>query len=158
MAIAQSALTLRPASAEEEAFLFTLYASTRTAELAILGWDAAMQNSFLRMQFRAQHMGYTAQFPESDRQIVLLDHNPVGSVWVARTPAEIRIIDLAVLSDYRNQGIGTWVLQGLMAEAAIATLPLRLQVVKFNRAIHLYQRLGGQQIGETDTHIHLEWL
>lgn len=75
------------------------------------------------------NIDYTARFPKSDRQIVLLDGNPVGSVWLARTPDEIRIIDLAVLSDYRNQGIGTWVLQRLMAEAAIATATVNLRNV-----------------------------
>ncbi|HEY9622404.1 MAG TPA: GNAT family N-acetyltransferase [Crinalium sp.] len=157
MAIAPP-FTLRPVTSADESFLFSLYASTRAEELAVLGWDAAMQDNFLRMQFRAQQMGYRAQFPNSDRYIVVANPDPVGSAWVDRRPDEIRLVDLALLPDVRNQGIGTQILQDLIAEAAIAHLPFRLQVVKGNRAIHLYNRLGGKQIGETDTHIHMEWL
>jgi hypothetical protein len=48
------ALRLRHVRADDEALLFQIYASTRLAELASLGWSADVQAAFLRQQFDAQ--------------------------------------------------------------------------------------------------------
>jgi hypothetical protein len=64
--------TLRPAGAEDQDFLFKLYASTRAHEIAAFGWPAAQQEAFLRMQFTAQQRGYESVYPQAEHQIVEL--------------------------------------------------------------------------------------
>jgi hypothetical protein len=53
-----------------------------------------------------------------------------------------RIVDIALLPQYCNRGIGTTLLRDLQSEAAAAGKPLRIHVERFNPALRLYQRLG----------------
>ena len=53
---------LRPMQAGDEPFLFRLYASTRSAEMALVDWSDEQIETFLRMQFAAQHRYYQDQF------------------------------------------------------------------------------------------------
>jgi hypothetical protein len=71
-------LDLQPVCAEDEAFLFELYASTRADEMALVGWDKAQQESFLRMQFNAQRSSYASQFPTADYRIIVHDGRMAG--------------------------------------------------------------------------------
>ena len=45
---------LRLATSEDESFLLSVYAGTRTEEMALAAWNAAQQDAFLRMQFNAR--------------------------------------------------------------------------------------------------------
>ena len=99
-------ITLRPIEPDDAAFLYRVYASTREAELALVDWDAAQKDAFLRMQFLAQAQHYQANYTDTTYQIILLDGQPVGRLYVARWPGEIRIVDIALLPEYRNMGIG----------------------------------------------------
>jgi ribosomal protein S18 acetylase RimI-like enzyme len=150
-------LSLRVAREEDEAFLYQLYASARQEEMAAWGWDSAHQDSFLRMQFRAQRQGYAAQYPDADHRLILADEKPVGRMIVHRTEKEIRLIDIAILSENRNHGLGTAVVRGLIAECQASGAPLQLQVAKGNRAIHLYQRLGFSVRSEDEVFYAMSW-
>ena len=56
-----------------------------------------------------------------------------GTQWIARSrDDEVRIMDIALLPEYCNRGIGTTLLRGLQSEAAAAGKPLRIHVEKFN--------------------------
>jgi ribosomal protein S18 acetylase RimI-like enzyme len=69
-------------------------------------------------------------------------------LYIARWPEEIRIVDLALLPEYRNAGIGTGILTDLIAEATQSNKPVRIHVERFNPALNLYRRLGFAKIGE----------
>ena len=150
-------LTYRNASSEDAEFLFELYASTRTEELNYWGWDTQQQEAFLKMQFHAQQTSYQNQFPNSSYQIVLMQQLAVGAMLVIRDEAEIRLADIAILPEYRDRGIGSFLIQNLLAEATQVGKPVRLQVIQFNRANQLYQRLGFSKFGDNGTHFLLEW-
>ena len=51
-------------------------------------------------------------------------------------------IDITLLPEYRQSGIGTAILRGLLAEATRDEKPFRIHVEKFNRAQRLYKRLA----------------
>ncbi|HXH12439.1 MAG TPA: GNAT family N-acetyltransferase [Alphaproteobacteria bacterium] len=151
------ALTLRPIQPEDEGFLYEVYASTRRHELATLGWSVAQQDAFLRMQFTAQQRSYLAQFPAADFQVILWHGRPIGRLYLERRVDEIRGIDIALLPEYRQAGIGTALLQDLLAEAAHAGTPFRLHVAKFNRARRLYERLGFITLEDDGVYLFMEW-
>jgi ribosomal protein S18 acetylase RimI-like enzyme len=143
-------LCLRPVRSEDDDFLFRLYTSTRQAEMSAWGWDAAQQKAFLQMQFRAQRQGYACDFPDADHRVILVDDDPVGRLIVHRTEKDIRLVDIAVLSEYRNRGAGTAVIRDLLVECQTSGKTLRLQVAKGNPAIHLYRRLGFSEDGQDE--------
>jgi len=132
----------RPLSPGDDEFLFRVYASTRAAEMQAWGWPLEQQESFLRMQFRARRLSYGAAYPDASHSILLCDGLPAGSAIVWRSPAEIRLVDIALLPEYQNRGLGAQWLQWLIQEAAGTGAALRLSVLQGNRAIRLYQRLG----------------
>ncbi len=150
-------ITFRPISEEDQDFLRQVYASTRTDELAILDWSEAQKQDFLNMQFHAQHTFYMQQFPEATFDIVLLREQPIGRLYVHRPEHEIRLIDIALLPEYRNDGIGTALLQDLLAEATETGKPLSIHVEKFNPAMRLYERLGFTSIADQGVYLLMEW-
>ena len=135
-------ISWRSATAADAAFCFSVYAGTRAEELAAWGWDAAQQEIFLKMQFAAQAASYRAAFPGALHAIVLCRDQPVGTLTVNQTAEEIRLIDLALLPEHRGAGLGTGVIFRLQTEAHGSGRPLRLRVLKTNRAARLYARLG----------------
>ena len=153
----EASITVRPVDAADEAFLYHVYASTREEELAVLDWDVAQKEAFLRMQFAAQHHHYREHFPDAAFQVILSDDQPAGRLYVDRWPGEIRIIDIALLPQFRNSGIGTSLLQDLLAEAELAGKPVRIHVEGFNPARRLYERLGFATIADAGVYHLMEW-
>ena len=151
------AISLRPARAEDEAFLYAVYAATRADELALLTWDQAQKDAFLTMQFTAQHRHYHTYYAGAEFQLVLLNGRPVGRLYVARQADDILLIDIVLLPDYRNAGIGTFLLTDLLAEARQASKPVRLHVEPWNPARRLYERLGFNRIAEHGLYWLMEW-
>ncbi|HVT57329.1 MAG TPA: GNAT family N-acetyltransferase [Thermoanaerobaculia bacterium] len=152
-----SAITFRPIAAGDEAFLFSVYASTRADELAPVPWSEEQKRAFLGMQFQAQHRFYLENFPACDYLVVLRDGRPAGRLYVDRRPDEIRLIDIALLPEHRGAGIGTALLRQLFAEATAAAKPLRIHVERFNPALRLYSRLGFTQVADEGVYLLMEW-
>ncbi len=152
-----SALRLRPETADDEAFLYTVYASTREEELDAADWDEATRQAFLRMQFSAQRRGYRDMFPEGGFLIILCGNDRAGRMVVNRTLDEIRLVDIALLPAFQNQGIGARLVGDLITEAKETGRPLRVSVFKPSRAAVFYQRLGFVKSGEAGLYDHWEW-
>ena len=150
-------ITLRPVTSDDEPFLYRVYASTREDELAPLGWDETQKEAFLRMQFNAQHVFYQEQFTSADFNIILAEDKPIGRLYVDRRDDEIRIVDIALLPEHRNSGIGSALLDDLLTEAAAVSKPVRIHVERFNPALRLYDRLGFIQVGDNGVYYLMEW-
>jgi GNAT superfamily N-acetyltransferase len=134
--------SLRPAGDADRETLFHIYASTREQELAVVDWPVETRQSFLRQQFEAQDQHYRQHYHHTLFDLILLDGEPVGRLYVARWTAEIRIVDIAMLPKARGQGLGTALLTRLLAEADAAGLPVTIHVERENPARRLYARLG----------------
>ena len=157
MKIADESIALRPVDETDEDFLIELYKSSRGDDLRGLGWDEDRISEFLEMQYVAQRNLQDDHEHTSD-QLVLMSGKPIGRLSVATRADEIRCVDLALLADYRNQGVGTLLIQQLQEQARPANIPLRLQVIRFNRAVNLLERLGFRRTSETGSHFQMEWL
>lgn len=147
---------LRPCSPDDQGFLFRLYCDTRADELSSFGWTEAQQEAFLRMQFNAQQSWYATAYAGADHKIILAEGRPVGRILVFREPGANRLVDIALLSEFRGQGIGTQLLRDLLDKSAEQGLPVRLQVLKSNRAQNLYQRLGFVETGDDGMYYQME--
>ena len=147
----------RPAGAGDEEFLFRLYVSTRAAEMAAFGWPPEQQEIFLRMQYRARTGGYSATYPNAGHTILLEAGAPVGAMIVNRDSKEVRLVDIAFLTEHRNHGYGQREVSNLIRQAAALALPLRLSVRRENPAVRLYQRLGFIPISEDAMYIEMEY-
>jgi ribosomal protein S18 acetylase RimI-like enzyme len=152
-----SSISLRAIAPDDSAFLLTLYKSSRGDDLRDLGWDDQRISEFLDMQYDAQQRFHTSEYRKSVDQIVLRGHEAVGRVTFEPREHEIRCVEVALMPGHRNVGIGTRLIRELQTEAKRQKKPLRLQVIRFSRAVTLFERLGFQRISETGTHFQMEW-
>lgn len=150
-------ISLRPIEPADHGFLYTVYASTRTEELAPVPWTDEQKAAFLRQQFNAQHAHYQKHYGDARFEIILRDGEPVGRLYVARWPSEIRIVDIALLPAHRNAGIGGQLLRELLAEGAAAGKTVSIHVERFNPAMRLYQRLGFTEVADLGVYAMMEW-
>lgn len=141
-------IKLRPIKSDDKPFLYRLYASTREQELAIVDWSEAQKDAFLRMQFNAQDQHYRQHYSAASFDLIVLDDEPIGRLYLARWPNEFRIVDIALLPQWRNQGIGSRILRDILQEAQEAGLPVSIHVECFNPALRLYYKLGFEKIAD----------
>ena len=155
-------LAVRPADADDEVFLRSLFAEDRSALFAALPPEMAHQ--MLAMQFRARALDYDRRWPDRAQGLVAAAGAPVGRIELAWNdpPADgntsgpatagtavarsgyLHLVDLALICAVRNHGIGTALVEALI-EAALAAgaRRLTLSVMSGNAgALRLYRRLG----------------
>ena len=151
-------LALRPVTADDEEFLLSVYASTRADELAHVDWGDEQKNLFLKSQFDLQRREYDARFPGAEYDVILVDDCPAGRIWIARDEHEIRLLDIAVLPEFQNRGVGTVLLRRLIEESTRVGKALRHMVFVLNTdAQRFYERLGFVVIEEVGAYKHMEW-
>ena len=148
--------TLRPARDDEAEVVFAIYASMRAEELAQVPWGQAEKEAFLRMQFAAQDRYYRETFPDASYDLIVAGSEVVGRLYVDRGADAILVIDLALLPEHRGRGIGTMLLQRVLAEAGAEGKPVRIHVEQFNPARRLYERLGFRVIEEQGVYLLME--
>lgn len=152
-----STLELKDIGADDEVVLFQLFTTVRSEELRMDHWDPDLRTQTLRVQFEAQRRGYRAQWPDVCERLILSDGSPVGWVIVDRGLV-MRGIDMAVVPEARDSGVGTRVIRALQAEVARSAGTFVIAVLRSNiRARALYVRLGFIVTGETDLHTLMEW-
>jgi ribosomal protein S18 acetylase RimI-like enzyme len=136
-----------PARVEADyAFLFEVYAQTRSDDFSPLGWSAEECERFVRVQFELQEHNYRQRYPDAEHSLILVDDTPAGQLRVARRRAEHVLVDLALLPCFRNRHIGGGLIEELMSEARAAHVPLLLSVRSDNPARRLYARLGFREL------------
>ena len=149
-------MNLRAVEDADRAFLVALYASTREGELAPVPWDDATKQAFLEQQFSAQDAHYRANYPGATLDVIEVDGAPAGRLYVYRGPSDIRIMDIALAPEFRGRGIGTELLNALVAEAAASGRKLSIHVEINNPARSLYDRLGFRPAGEEGIYVLME--
>ena len=151
-------LELRPVTKEDEPFLVALYGSTREAELSQVEWQNGQREIFVRWQFDMQRREYDARFPDARYQLILIDEEPAGRIWVGEDEDEIRLLDIALLPQFQRRGAGTLLLRELMKEAESAGKFLRHMVFVLNDNAHrFYERLGFVVIEDVGAYKHMEY-
>src|ERR1043165_2244083 len=150
-------ISFRPIGPEDRDFLYAVYASTREEELAVLAWSRSEKDAFLKMQFDAQHRYYQQQFSKAAFDLILLDGQPIGRLYVDRSTEENHIIDYALLPQHRKLGIGSRLLREIQEESAQAQKPILIYVEKNNPAMKLYQKLGFVPVSDTGVYLAMRW-
>jgi len=146
---------LRQVRAEDEAFLYALFRTSREAEFAPV--PQPQRETLLRFQYQAQSRDYAARFPNSEHLIVEFCGQVAGRVLLNREATELRVVDIVVVPELQRQGIASAVLKWLISEAEAARIALRLSVWHSNPALALYWRLGFRLRAGSATHLELEW-
>ncbi len=147
-------IRVRPATEDDDSFFLDLFASTRP-EFSLLNLPKSQLQALLSMQLKGQRQQYDDCYPHAESNIVLHDEQRIGRMLVDRAAGEITLIDIALLPEYRNAGIGSKLLQELLAEAVATKKVVRLHVWKSNPAFHLYERLGFSIVGDQSSYLEM---
>ena len=133
-----------------------MYASTRAEELSVVPWDDAQKAAFLRQQFDAQDAWWRENYAEASFDVIVVDGEPAGRLYVHRGAREIRIVDVALLPEHRGNGVGSRLLEDLLAEADEAGKSVTIHVERMNPALRLYDRLGFRVAEDKGVYFFLE--
>ncbi|MHB8644749.1 MAG: GNAT family N-acetyltransferase [Thermomicrobiales bacterium] len=150
-------IVLRPQTDADRDFLHALYGSTRADELAIVPWTDEQKAAFIAMQFRAQSAHYAEHYYDADLLIIERDGTPIGRLYLHRGDREIRIVDIALVPEARGAGLGTHLLQDILAEGARTGKSVSIHVERFNPALRLYRRLGFAHVEENGVYYLMRW-
>jgi ribosomal protein S18 acetylase RimI-like enzyme len=151
----QEPLTLRPICMDDDAFLFRLFCSTHEQNFASLDMPEEQKDDLLRMQFTAQQSQYRGQYPNADFDLVLQDAVPIGSITALRGADKFVLIDITLLREHRNAGIGTQLVTLLIQQALAAGKPLDAHVERNNPAWRLWRRLGFEVVDDDGVYLRI---
>lgn len=138
-------LSFTPILGSDKPLLFALYASTRANEMAIVPWNEEQKLAFLQHQFQSQHNFYTEKYPQGKFQVIKLDEEKIGRLYLAELDDEIRIVDLTILPEYLKLDIETKIVSDIIKNAKKA---VRIYLESFNQSINVYENLGFQIISD----------
>ena len=152
-------VSLRPVTDADQEFLIGVYAGTRADELAQTNWDDSQKDAFIRWQYEMQKQEYDTRYPDARYDVILVDGVPAGRIWVGADDTQIRLLDIAVIREFQNRGVGTHLLRQLMDQATRDNKVLRHMVFVLNdNAFRFYERLGFKTIEDVGGYKHMEWL
>jgi ribosomal protein S18 acetylase RimI-like enzyme len=149
---------IRPLTEEDEPFLWQmLYEAAHMSEEGKLTIQDAMNYpdlaKYVRDWGRKDDMGFVATLINSDRSIgaawlrLLIGENQGYGYIDDRTPE----LAVAILPEYRNQGIGTQLLTHLLAVAKFVYPAISLSIRSTNPALGLYKRMGFAVVAGSET-------
>ena len=150
-------ITFRPITKDDEKFLRRVYHSTRLDEMARVPWTDEQKSAFLDQQFNAQHEHYGLVFENAQFLIIIRDGIDIGRLYIDRQPDEIHIIDIALLPEFRRNGLGAKMLQEILDEGRETKRKVTIYVEHFNPARHLYDRLGFKHVDTNGVYHFMEW-
>jgi ribosomal protein S18 acetylase RimI-like enzyme len=124
---------LVPATDEDRAFLFGLFSLTmRNVIESTWGWNETWQLAEFDRRFAAYEVSTIRSGVER-----------IGGLFLEATPQSLHIHEIQVMPEYQRRGIGTAVMQTIIARARAHELAVTLTVVPANsRAQRFYERLG----------------
>jgi ribosomal protein S18 acetylase RimI-like enzyme len=137
----------RPATEADVEFARGLHAACyREVVIQQFGdWDPALQTEFFQQKWDAEEV-----------EIVEFGGVPIGVVAVPWRPDHLFVAEIQLDPAHQGRGVGTMIMDELIAAANSRRLPVRLQVLRHSRARRWYERLGFAQTGESNTHLMLE--
>ncbi|MBF0621634.1 MAG: GNAT family N-acetyltransferase [Magnetococcales bacterium] len=162
MCVENIKIVLRPLEEEKDLlFLQYLYDTTRHWEMVQIqqaeNWTTGEIIAFLINQFTLQHRQYMDNYPKAEHHIIECNSLPIGRLYVETQKHEIRIIDIALVPEYQQQGIGGRLIQRALKRGENLGLPVSIHVENNNPAMTLYQRLGFKKIDEVGIYHLMRW-
>jgi ribosomal protein S18 acetylase RimI-like enzyme len=136
---------LRPAIEQDYWFAERLYVETMKPLLQSLqAWDRENVLGRFRASFDITHV-----------QIIRVEGRNVGFMQMSETDAEINLDQIHLRKSYRSRGIGSRLIGDLQRGAIAKKKALTLAIVRGNRALALYQRLGFLVVAEDATKLYM---
>jgi ribosomal protein S18 acetylase RimI-like enzyme len=128
-----AAFTLRQASIDDALLLYDVIDRTMR-EFIVATWGAWSES---RVQAESRE-----DISSPNAQVISVGGVAVGVSIVERHPTHIQLDSLYLLPEYQRLGIGTALINSLVAEAGQNKIPIRLRVMAVNPAKKFYEQFG----------------
>lgn len=145
----------RPATEGDRELLFELFRSALAPEDTFQALPESKRGPLLRAKFDTREQRYRKNYPLADFDVLTVDGKPAGKLYIDRGDDEFVLIDISLLPEFRNRGIGTAVIGRLVEEAGRLVLPVRTRVRHHSPAWRLWRRLGFERVGDDGTHYEI---
>ena len=131
-------ISLRPATRADDEFCYQLHKAAMGGYVAaVWGWDEQVQREYHARAFRPRRW-----------QIITANGADAGMLSVEYRPDEVYLARIEIRPGLQGRGIGTRIINALLAEARQQGQDLVLDVLVVNeRARALYERLGLTEVG-----------
>jgi ribosomal protein S18 acetylase RimI-like enzyme len=140
----QMQITIRPAITQDFEYCKRLYFAGMKRIIEELGLNMDAQIASFRQQWELKQV-----------RIISVNSSDVGWLQSDMRDDELFVAQLFVDTPFQRQGIGTEVMNQLIAEAAGLNQAVSLAVVKINPALRLYERLGFHTTHEDDRKFYM---
>lgn len=130
---APATFTLRQASVDDAPLFYRVIDQTMH-EFIVATWGAWDES---RVQRESRE-----DSSSSNAQVIQVGNVAVGVFLVERLITHIQLEQIYLLPEYQGLGIGTALLNSLIAEAVQSKVPVRLRVLAVNPAKSFYKRFG----------------
>ncbi|MFY0729947.1 GNAT family N-acetyltransferase [Pseudomonas sp. NFX15] len=92
-----------------------------------------------------------------DNRVIVCGEDRTGFVSLSRDASALYIREIHIVEAYRGQGVGSWVIDQVLAIARLEwRLALRLTVFENNPARQLYQRKGLEVVGQDECFLRMQ--
>ena len=139
-------LVLRCADSPDLSLLARIYATTREQELRAVPWTDAQKRAFADWQSSLQERHYRTHYPGLEQLIIEKTEDgrtlAIGRIYVDTAEHEVRLLDVTLLPEFRNRGIGTRLMEALVRYVDTLEREATLHVEPYNSAKRLYLRFG----------------
>lgn len=140
-------ISFRPAQPVDYEFAAGLYLDSTRRLLTALGtWDEDRVTARFRQDFA----------PEK-AQVICSDGADIGWMQVSEAADGFHLDQIHLIDRFRGRGIGTRLIEGLLARARGTGTAVALNVIRGNPAISLYHRLGFRVVGEDKELLRMRW-
>lgn len=156
--ISLKAVALRGCNENDHENLYRIFVACRPDLVAaVADWDEMQKQAFLQGQFQAQHDQYRSRYPNARFDVIIADDQVVGNLYVDAGDDEILLVDINLLPEFRNRGIGSALLRDLLDEAEDSNKPVNLHVAQGNPVVCLYQRIGFELVEDQGVYSRMQW-
>jgi ribosomal protein S18 acetylase RimI-like enzyme len=137
--------TLRQATASDYSLIYQLHIEAmRDVVTRQYGWNEAIVSAMFREWFDPTMI-----------RLILVDDQPAGFLAVRYDLLEVDLSNIEIAPAYQGRGLGTAAVRAVLDDAQKRGQPVRLSVLKINRARRLYERLGFATFDETENHYRM---
>lgn len=136
-------LQYRKATENDISFLFDLRTKTMTEHYVSSHLPTDKESTLQRILYHFEKAN-----------IITLNNEPIGLLKINRAENHIEVLQIQIDPKLQGKGIGKSILKEIIEEASATKKPVRLSVLKTNKAQTLYTVLGFKIIAE-DQHSYM---